>query len=229
MFGRRTACVAEETWVAVDQYIDDLIVRPDDALEKAIDESLSAGLPQISVTPTQGKLLHLLARLKGARRILEIGTLGGYSAIWLARALPPGGRLVTLEIEPEHAKVAGANIARAGLAGVVEVRVGRALNSLTRLEAEGIGPFDLIFIDADKKSIPEYFAWSLRLGHSGTLIVVDNVVRGGSVLDPLSKDSSVQGVRRFNELVAAEPRVIATEIQTVGSKGHDGFAFILVL
>jgi predicted O-methyltransferase YrrM len=221
--------VAEETWTAVDRYIADLLARPDAALEAVINESLAAGLPQINVTPTQGKLLYLLARLIRARRILEIGTLGGYSAIWLGRALPPDGRLVTLEIEPEHARIARTNISRAGLAGVVDVRVGRALDSLPRLEADWAGQFDLVFIDADKKSIPEYFAWSLKLGHAGTLIIVDNVVRGGSVIDPSSEDPDVRGVRRFNELLAAESRVVATEIQTVGSKGHDGFAFVLVL
>ena len=220
--------MTEEGWAEVDRYITDLLVPPDADMDAAISDSVAAGLPSINVTPNQGKLLHLLARLQGARKILEIGTLGGYSSIWLGRALPAGGQLVTLEIEPKHAEVARANIARAGLAKVVEVRLGRALDTLQRLAAEGRGPFDLIFIDADKQSIPDYFAWALKLSHSGSLIIVDNVVRDGAVVDASSKDPSVQGVRRFNELLAAESRVIATEIQTVGSKGHDGFAFALV-
>jgi predicted O-methyltransferase YrrM len=220
--------LTEEGWAEVDRYITDLLVPPDADMDAAISDSVAAGLPSINVTPNQGKLLHLLARLQGARKILEIGTLGGYSSIWLGRALPAGGQLVTLEIEPKHAEVARANIARAGLAKVVEVRLGRALDTLQRLAAEGRGPFDLIFIDADKQSIPDYFAWALKLSHSGSLIIVDNVVRDGAVVDASSKDPSVQGVRRFNELLAAESRVIATEIQTVGSKGHDGFAFALV-
>ena len=218
----------EERWAAVDHYITDLLLPPDAAMEAAIRESVAAGLPPINVTPNQGKLLHLLARLQGARNILEIGTLGGYSTIWLGRALPPEGRLITLEIEPKHAKVARANIARAGLANAVEVRLGRALDTLPRLASEGREPFDLIFIDADKQSTPEYFTWAMRLSRRGSLIVVDNVVRDGAVIDASSKDPSVQGVRRFNELLASEPRVIATEIQTVGSKGYDGFAFALV-
>jgi len=218
----------EERWAAVDHYITDLLLPPDAAMEAAIRESVAAGLPPINVTPNQGKLLHLLARLQGARNILEIGTLGGYSTIWLGRALPPEGRLITLEIEPKHAKVACANIARAGLANAVEVRLGRALDTLPRLASEGREPFDLIFIDADKQSTPEYFTWAMRLSRRGSLIVVDNVVRDGAVIDASSKDPSVQGVRRFNELLASEPRVIATEIQTVGSKGYDGFAFALV-
>jgi predicted O-methyltransferase YrrM len=218
----------EERWAAVDRYITDLLLPPDAAMEAAIRESVAAGLPPINVTPNQGKLLHLLARLQGARNILEIGTLGGYSTIWLGRALPPEGRLITLEIEPKHAKVARANIARAGLANAVEVRLGRALDTLPRLASEGRESFDLIFIDADKQSTPEYFTWAMRLSRRGSLIVVDNVVRDGAVIDASSKDPSVQGVRRFNELLASEPRLIATEIQTVGSKGYDGFAFALV-
>ncbi len=218
----------EESWAAVDRYITDLFVPPDAAMDAAVRESRAAGLPTINVTPNQGKLLYLLARLRGARDILEIGTLGGYSAIWLGRALPADGHLITLEIEPKHAEVARANISRAGLANVVEVRLGRALDTLSRLAAEGRGPFDLIFIDADKQNIPDYFAWSLKLSHHGSLIIVDNVVRDGAVIDASSEDPSVRGVRRFNELLAAESSVVATEIQTVGSKGHDGFAFALV-
>jgi len=180
------------------------------------------------VTPIQGRFLQLVARLQGARRILEIGTLGGYSTIWLARGLPPDGQLISLEIEPKHAEVARANIARAGLANVVQVRLGQASETLPRLVAEGRGPFDLIFIDADKPSTSEYFAWALKLSRRGSVIIVDNVVRDGEVVDPSSTNPDVQGVRRFNERLATEPHVIATEIQTVGSKGYDGFAIVLV-
>jgi predicted O-methyltransferase YrrM len=186
-------------------------------------------LPQINVAPNQGKLLQLLAQTVGSQRILEIGTLGGYSTIWLARALPTNGKLITLEADAKHAKVAEANIARAGLSGIVQVRLGKALDTLPKIEAEKLGPFDFIFIDADKENIPAYFDWALKLSRKGTLIVVDNVVRKGAVLDADSKDESVQGVRRFNERVAAEPRVSATTIQTVGSKGYDGLAFVRVI
>jgi len=218
----------EAKWAAVDRYINDLLVHQDAALDAAIRESVAAGLPPIHVTPAQGRLLQLLARLGGARKILEIGTLGGYSAIWLARALPANGRLITLEIEPERAEIARANIARAGLTDVVEVCLGQALDTLPRLAAEGRGPFDLTFIDADRRNAAEYFTWAMKLSRLGSLIVVDNVVRKGAVLDASSEDPDVQGVRRFNELLAAERRVIATEIQTVGSKGYDGFAIALV-
>ncbi len=220
--------MSQERWTAVDRYVTDLLVPPDPALDAALQASAAAGLPAIGVSPNQGKLLQLLARLQGARAILELGTLGGYSTIWLARALPPGGRLVTLEADSKHAEVARANLARAGLADVVEVRLGRGLDTLPRLAAEGAGPFDLIFIDADKPSIPEYFAWALRLSRRGSLIVVDNVVRDGEVVDAGSSDPNVQGVRRFNELLAAEQRVSATTLQTVGSKGYDGLTFALV-
>jgi predicted O-methyltransferase YrrM len=220
--------MSQEQWSAVDRYITGLLVPPDPALDAALADSAAAGLPAINVSPNQGKLLHLLARLQGARNILEIGTLGGYSTIWLARALPAGGRLVTLESELKHADVARANIARAGLSGVVELRLGRALDTLPQLAAEGRGPFDLIFIDADKPSNADYFAWALRLSRRGSLIVVDNVVRKGGVIDPASTDDKVQGVRRFYDVLAAEPRVSATAIQTVGSKGYDGFAVALV-
>jgi predicted O-methyltransferase YrrM len=220
--------MTQELWTAVDRYITDLLVPPDPALDGALEASAAAGLPPINVAPNQGKLLWLLARLQGARTILEIGTLGGYSTIWLARALPAGGRLITLEIDPKHAEVARASIARAGLAGVVELRLGRALDTLPQLAAQGRGPFDLIFIDADKPNNPDYFAWALKLSRRGSLIIVDNVVRDGAVADAASSDPSVQGVRRLNELLAAEPRVSATAIQTVGSKGYDGFAIALV-
>jgi predicted O-methyltransferase YrrM len=220
--------MTQELWTAVDRYIADTLVKSDDALEAALRDSAAAGLPAINVSPNQGKLLYLLARMLGARNILEVGTLGGYSTIWLARALPAGGRLISLEIDPKHAAVARVNIARAGLAGVVEVRVAPALESLSQLAAAGRGPFDLTFIDADKPSNPDYFRRALELSRRGSLIIVDNVVRNGAVVDAANTDASVQGVRRLNELIAAEPRVSATAIQTVGSKGYDGFAVALV-
>lgn len=221
--------MSQELWSAVDRYINDLLVPSDPALDAALAASAKAGLPAIHVAPNQGKLLQLLARLQGAHTILEIGTLGGYSTIWLARALPPGGRLVTLEANPRHAEVARANIARAGLSSVVELRLGRALETLPKLLVESRGPFDLIFIDADKPGYPDYFAWALKLSRLGSLIVADNVVRKGALADPASEDPMVQGVRRFTELVAAEPRVSATAIQTVGCKGYDGLAIALVI
>jgi predicted O-methyltransferase YrrM len=221
--------MTQQLWTSVDAYYTDALVKPDEALDAALRDSDAAGLPPINVTPNQGKLLNLMARMCGARSILEIGTLGGYSTIWLARALPPDGRLITLEANPMHVDVARANIARAGFTGVVEIRVGRAIDTLPQLEAERAGPFDMVFIDADKPGNPDYLAWSLRLSRPGTLIIADNVVRGGDVLDAASADASVRGIRRFNELLAAEPRVSATAIQTVGSKGHDGFALALVV
>jgi predicted O-methyltransferase YrrM len=217
-----------ELWTAVDHYLSDLVVQPDASLTAALEASTAAGLPPISVSPTQGKLLEIVARILGDKRILEIGTLGGYSSIWLARALPPGGRLVTIESDATHAEVARANIARAGFAEIVDVRVGLAIDVLPQIAADGSGPFDLIFIDADKPSIPEYFAWSLKLSRVGALIIIDNVVREGAVIDAASHDASVQGVRRLNDVMAAERRVSATVIQTVGSKGYDGFAVALV-
>jgi predicted O-methyltransferase YrrM len=215
-------------WTAVDDYITGLLVPPDPALDGALRDSAAAGLPAIQVTPNLGKLLHLLARIQGARRILEIGTLGGYSTIWLARALPSDGRLVTLELEKKHADIAAANLARAGLTGQVEIRLGRALETLPRLQAEGGAPFDLVFIDADKQSNPEYFQWALKLTRPGSVIVIDNVVRNGAVIDAGNTDPAIEGVRRLNQLLAAEPRVSVTEVQTVGSKGYDGFALALV-
>lgn len=220
--------MAQEQWSAVDRYITDLLVPPDAALDAALEASAAAGLPPINVAPNQGKLLHLLARIHGARTILEIGTLGAYSTIWLARALPAGGRLITLESEPKHAEVARANLDRAGLADRVELRLGRALDTLPKLAAEGRGPFDLIFIDADKPSNPDYFAWALKLSRRGSVIVVDNVVRNGAVVDPENADPNVQGARRLYELLAAERRVSATAIQTVGTKGYDGLAIAVV-
>jgi predicted O-methyltransferase YrrM len=225
--------MGQELWSAVDRYIGEQLLAPDPVLDSAIAASDAAGLPPISVTPNQGKLLHLLARIHGARSILELGTLGGYSTIWLARALPEGGRIVTLEANPGYADVARANIADAGLSAVVELRVGPALETLPQLVAEGAGPFDLIFIDADKQNYPGYFEWSLELSRPGSVIIGDNVVRDGAILDPTAGDPSlgVEGlvaVRRFYELLAAEPRVTATAVQTVGAKGHDGFAVALV-
>ena len=215
----------DELWSAVDDYISDCLVGSDAALDAALKTSEAAGLPAINVAPNQGKLLMLLARATAARRILEIGTLGGYSTIWLARGLAPDGRLITIEANPDYAAVARANIARAGLGGQVELRVGRAQDLLPGLAAEG--PFDLIFIDADKPGTPGYFQWAVKLSRRGSLIVVDNVVREGAVLDP-DGDANVQGMRRFFELAAADPRVSGTALQTVGAKGHDGLAILLV-
>ena len=218
----------QDQWSAVDSYITGLFLAPDPALEAALASSAAAGLPTINVSPTQGKLLHVLARAQGARRILEIGTLGGYSTIWLARALPPDGRLISLEVDPKHAEVARANLAHAGLSSIVEIRLGSALDTLPKLVSEGRGPFDLIFIDADKPGYADYLKWSLKLARMGTLIIADNVVRKGAVADAGSKDENVQGIRKFNEALAAEKRVTTTVIQTVGSKGYDGLALILV-
>ncbi len=219
----------QEKWNAVERFITDKLLPSDPVLDAALEDSVRAGLPPINVSPNMGKLLQLLARVQGARTILEIGTLGGYSTIWLARALPVDGRLITLEADPKHAKIAQVNLARAGLAGVVELRVGRALDILPQLAAEGRGPFDVIFIDADKESNSLYFGWSLKLSRRGSLIIVDNVVRNGAVIDAASGDTSIKGVRRFMELLATEPRVSATAIQTVGSKGYDGFSIALVI
>jgi predicted O-methyltransferase YrrM len=216
--------MSQEQWSAVDRYLTDLLVPADPALAAALEASAAAGLPSINVTPNLGKLLQLLAQAHGARTILEIGTLGGYSTIWLARALPADGRLVTLESDPKHAEIARGNIARAGLADIVELRLGPAQETLPQLLAEGRGPFDLVFIDADKQNYPAYLGWSLKLTRRGSLIIADNVVRKGAVADAASTDPLVQGVRRFLELLAAEPRVSATAVQTVGNKGYDGLA-----
>ncbi|MBO0913101.1 O-methyltransferase [Streptomyces laculatispora] len=220
--------MTQARWAEVDDYFNALLVGSDEALEAAVEASDRAGLPAIQVAANQGKLLNLLARLQGARTVLEIGTLGGYSTIWLARALPEGGRVVTLEADPECAEVARRNIERAGLADVVEIRVGLALDTLPELAEQGYGPFDVVFIDADKPSNPDYLAWSLKLTRPGSLIVADNVVRDGEVVDAGSEDPKVQGVRRFTELVAAEPTLTATALQTVGSKGYDGLLMALV-
>ncbi|CAM5488693.1 O-methyltransferase [Streptomyces aurantiogriseus] len=219
------------TWTAVDDYFNTLLVEEDEALGVAGAGSEAAGLPPHQVAPNQGKLLHLLARIQGARTILEIGTLGAYSTLWLARALPEGGRLVTLEADPGHAEVAAANIARAGLAEVVDLRVGKALDTLPKVAeeaGEAGAPFDLVFIDADKPSNPEYLEWALRLTRPGSVIIGDNVVRDGAVTDADSEDPRVRGVRRFTELIAGHPRLTATAVQTVGEKGYDGFVLALV-
>jgi predicted O-methyltransferase YrrM len=218
----------QEQWSRVDQYFVDLLVHPDPMFEAALKASDAAGLPQIQVAPNQGKFLMLLAQAQGARRILEIGTLGGYSTIWLARALPSDGRLVTLEAVPTHATVARNNIERAGFAKVAEVRLGRALETLPQLAAEGLGPFDFIFLDADKRTYPEYLEWCIKLSRRGTMIVADNVVRDGAVVDSASRDADVRGVRRFLERLSTDPRVSATAIQTVGSKGYDGIALAVI-
>lgn len=215
-----------ERWTAVDDYITNLLIPQDAALDAALQAAAEANLPAIAVSAAQGKLLYLLARIGGARRILEIGTLGGYSTIWLARALPPDGRLVTLEFDPRHAEVATANLARAGLSRIVEVRVGRAIDSLPAFESEA--PFDLVFIDADKPSTLEYFRWAMKLSRPGTVIVVDNAVRDGDVIDASGRDANVEGIRRFLATLAAEPRATGTVIQTVGAKGYDGFALAVV-
>jgi predicted O-methyltransferase YrrM len=219
---------------AVDGYISEQLLPDDPVLEAAVASADAAGLPPIAITPNQGKLLELLARIHNAQSILELGTLGGYSTIWLARALPEGGRLVTLERDPSYAELAETNISKAGLAEVVDVRVGPALETLSELHEQGAGPFDLIFIDADKQNYPGYLEWSLKLSRVGTVIIGDNVVRSGAILYPEAdapgfEDGGVAaGVRRFYEMLAAEPRVTATAIQTVGAKGHDGFAVALV-
>ena len=218
-----------EQWIEVDRYISDALVPADPVLEAALKASTDAGLPAINVSPAQGKFLHLLARIHGARTILEIGTLGGYSTIWLARGmLPAGGKVVTLEVDPKHVRVARANFEHAGLGKMIEVREGRALDTLPQLAEEGRGPFDLIFIDADKVRIPEYFTWALKFSRRGTVIIVDNVIRKGEVTNATSTDPSVQGVRRLNEMLAKETRVSATTLQTVGSKGYDGFTLAVV-
>jgi len=221
--------MTQELWDAVDDYFEGLLVPADPALEESQRASDAAGLPEIQVTASQGKLLQLLARMVGARSILEVGTLGGYSTIWLARALAAGGRLITLEVDPVHAAVARENVARAGLADVVDVRVGPGLETLPKLAAEGVGPFDLVFIDADKINNSGYFKWAVKLTRPGSLIIIDNVVRGGAVADADSDEPSVVGTRRVHDLIAAEPRVSATAIQTVGHKGYDGFTLALVV
>jgi predicted O-methyltransferase YrrM len=221
--------MSQDLWTKVDDYINGVAVGTDAALEAASAAAAAAQLPPISVTPAHGKLLHLLVRAQGAKRILEVGTLAGYSTIWLARAVPPGGRVITLEANPMHADIARANIERAGLTGRIELRLGDALDTLPKLAAEKQPPFDFTFIDADRTNLAEYFDWAVRLSHPGSVIIVDNVVRKGSVIDASSDDPNVKGVRRFNDRLTADTRVTATMVQTVSAKGYDGFAMALVL
>jgi len=219
--------MSQARWDSVDHYLADVLLPPDAALDAALKANAAAGLPAIDVSPLQGKLLHFLVRQSGARTVLEIGTLGGYSTIWLARALPEAGRLITLEAEPRHADVARSNIARAGLSDRVEVRLGLALDSMAKLKAEGAS-FDFVFIDADKPNNPNYFRLVLDMVRPGATIIVDNVVRQGAIVDAGNSDPNVRGTRELFELIAKEPRVSATVIQTVGSKGHDGFLMAVV-
>ncbi len=221
--------MSQPTWSAVDAYVDDALSLSDAILASTIAENARYGLPAIDVTASQGKLLYMLAKLAGARRILEIGTLGGYSTIWMARALPPDGSLITLEFEPVHANVARQNIERAGLSHIVDIRVGKALDSLPVIQAEGGGPFDLVFIDADKANNPNYLRWALDLTRSGSLIIVDNVVREGGLADGSSDDPAIQASRAAVEAMGHDPRLDATVIQTVGTKGYDGFAIARVI
>ena len=226
--GVSEASSESEKWTEVDRFFSNALIAPDPVLESALESSREAGLPAISVSPNQGKLLELFVRMLDARSILEIGTLGAYSTIWLARGMRTGGRLITLEADPAHAAVARANIARAGLESMVELRLGSASDTLPRISAERLGPFDLIFIDADKKNIPSYFEWALKLSRPGSIIIVDNVVRDGRVVDSKSDDPDIEGVRRFLEMVGANATVSGTAIQTVGLKGYDGFAIVRV-
>lgn len=221
--------ISLELFAAVDEYINGMLIPADAALDAATEASVAAGLPEIAVTAAQGKLLYLFARMQHAKRILEIGTLGGYSTIWLARGLEPGGKLISIEAEKKHRDVARKNLERAGLADLCDLRLGRGVDVLAKIAAEDGGAFDLIFIDADKPSNPEYFEWAMKLARVGTAIVIDNVIRDGEVADAGSDDPSIVGTRRMNELIAAEKRVSATTIQTVGSKGYDGFTLALVL
>lgn len=228
IFGIEIKIMSQDKWAAVDDYLTQLLVPSDPALDNALQASNESNLPAINVSPTLGKLLNILALSIRARSILEIGTLGGYSTIWLARALPENGKIVTLESNSKHAEIARSNIEQANLSDKVEIRVGEALSTLPQLAAENYAPFDLIFIDADKQNIPAYFEWSLKLTQCGSLIIIDNVIRKGGVIEADSDDPNIQGVRQFNVALAVESRVTATTIQTVGSKGYDGFAIALV-
>lgn len=221
--------MGQAQWTEVDAFLDSLLIGEDDTLAGVVSSSDRAGLPPIQVSAAQGKLLYLLAKTQGARRVLEIGTLGGYSAIWMARALPTGGHLISLEASPRHAEVASGNVARAGLVGTVEIRVGLAAENLPKLADERPDPFDMVFIDADKAGYPVYLEWALKLTRPGSLIVADNVVRGGAVADELSRDANVQGVRAYLEAVAANPLLEGTVMQTVGVKGYDGLSIARVL
>lgn len=220
--------MSQQLWDDVDAYVEGHLIEPDATLEAALAASREAGLPPIALTAPQAKLLHLIARVHGARTVLEVGTLGGYSTIWLARALPADGRVLTLELEASYARVAAANVERAGVGALVEIVVGPALDSMRRLVADGAGPFDLVFIDADKETTPQYFEQALALTRPGSVIVTDNVVRDGELANAATVDPPALGMRRFHELIAAEPRVSATTIQTVGAKGYDGFTLALV-
>ena len=220
--------MGQDQWSAVDDYIVDRLIPADPVLAQALAGNLAGDLPQHDVSPAQGKFLHLIARMIGAKNVLEIGTLGGYSTIWLARALPNGGRIVTLEYDPKHAGIAKTNIESAGLSHLVDLRVGAALDTLPVLYADGLGPFDLIFIDADKPNNPAYLEWALKLSRPGTVIIGDNVVRDGAVIDGSSSDARVQGVRTFFDMLGTDPHLDATALQTVGSKGWDGFTIALV-
>jgi predicted O-methyltransferase YrrM len=220
---------SQSLWTAVDSYFGDLLIARDEKLDAALAANQKAGLPAIDVSKLQGRFLELLVRISGARRILEIGTLGGYSTLWLARGLPEGGRIVTLEFDPHHAEVARANLLNAGVLDRVDLRVGRAIETLPTLENTADSPFDLIFIDADKESYPEYLEWSLRLSRVGTVIVADNVVREGKVIEADCDDERVQAVRKFTDKLAAEPRLSATVLQNVGAKGYDGLALAVVV
>jgi predicted O-methyltransferase YrrM len=219
---------AEKIWIDVDRYFVETLHLSDPVLDATMKANAAAELPAIDVAPNQGKLLHLLAKLIQAKKILEIGTLGGYSTIWLARALPPGGRLISLEFSPKHAEVANSNIQRAGLSNRVEIRVGAALDSLPIIQKDGLAPFDFIFIDADKPNNPGYLEWAIKLSRPGTLIIVDNVVRDGAITDAVSTDPTIQGTRHMFDLMASDSRLSSTALQTVGSKGYDGFAIAIV-
>ena len=219
----------QETWAAVDRYFGELLAPEDEALAACMKANREAGLPSIDVPALLGKFLALMVRISGARTVLEIGTLGGYSTIWLARGLPKGGQVITLEIDPRNADIARKNMERAGVLDRVEITVGPALETLNALYEGAVEPFDLVFIDADKKSLPEYLEWSLKLSRPGTVIIADNVVRDGKVLDSDSADPDIQGVRRMTEMMAANPRLRATAIPTVGARGYDGFAVALVM
>jgi predicted O-methyltransferase YrrM len=220
--------MTQELWTSVDDYIGEMLVKQDASLDAAVAASDAGGLPPIQVSPPQGKFLAMLVTLMGARNILEVGTLGGYSTIWMARAIPEGGKVVTLEIDQKHAEVAAQNFKNAGVADKVELHVGNARETLPKLIEKGYGPFDLSFIDADKVSNPDYFGWALEMSHAGSVIIVDNVIRDGKVVDGSSDDPSVLGVRRLNQLMAANPRIDATALQTVGVKGYDGFSIAIV-
>lgn len=219
----------EQIWADVDRYLGDLLAPHDAALDRALGANQQGGLPPIDVPPLLGKFLDVLIRINGARRVLEIGTLGGYSTIWMARALPPDGRLITLELDPHHADIAGANLQAAGVADRVEIRIGPALDTMRALHQNQTEPFDLIFIDADKQGLPEYLDWSLKLSRPGTVIVADNVVRDGKITDPNTTDPHVRGVQRFLDKMSANPRLSATAIPTVGARGYDGFSVAVVL